>query len=91
MSSRSLSENKVKICKTIFFLIVLYGFETWSLISRKKHRVSQNRVLRVIFGTKGTEIIGGWTRLHNKEIYNLYLTPNIIIMIKSGGCDGQGM
>jgi hypothetical protein len=45
-------------------------------------RVSDNRVLRGIFGIKRVEIIGGWRRLHN-EIHNLYVTPNIITMIKS--------
>jgi hypothetical protein len=86
MSSRSLSENgKVKICKTIIFPVFLYEFETWSLISRKEHRmrVPENRALRVIFGTKRVVIIGDWRRLHIEETHNLYLTPNIIRMIKS--------
>jgi hypothetical protein len=29
------------------------------------------------------EIIGGWRKLHNEELHNLYSSPNIIRMIKS--------
>jgi hypothetical protein len=42
-----------------------------------------NRVLRRIFGPKGDEVAGGWIKLHNKELHNLYeySAPNIIRMI----------
>jgi hypothetical protein len=33
--------------------------------------VSENRVLRRIFGLKEEEVVGGWIRLHN-EIHNLH-------------------
>jgi predicted PP-loop superfamily ATPase len=38
----------------IILSVVLYGCETWSDIVRKRHRlrVSENRVLRRIFGDK---------------------------------------
>jgi hypothetical protein len=42
-----------------------------------------NRVLRGIFGPKREEMAGGWRRLHNKELHNLYPSPNIIRVIKS--------
>jgi hypothetical protein len=29
------------------------------------------------------EIIGGWRKLYNEELHNLYSSPNIISMIKS--------
>jgi hypothetical protein len=47
----------------------MYGCETWSLTLRKKYRlkVSENRVLRGIFGPKGDEVMGGWRKLHNEE------------------------
>jgi hypothetical protein len=50
-----LSKNlKIKIYRTIILPVVLYGCETWSLILREEHRlrVSENRVLRRIFGPK---------------------------------------
>jgi hypothetical protein len=56
-----------------------------SLILREAHRLRlcENRVLRRIFGSKRGEIIGGWRKLHNEELRNLYSSSNIIRMIKS--------
>jgi hypothetical protein len=45
--------------------------------------VFENRVLRRIFGPKRDEVTGGWRKLHNEELHNLYLSPSIIRMIKS--------
>jgi hypothetical protein len=45
--------------------------------------VSENRVLRKILGPKREEVAGGWIRLHNEELHNLYASPNIITVIKS--------
>jgi hypothetical protein len=41
-----------------------------------------NRVPRRIFGLKREEVAGGWKRLHNEELHNLYASPNIIKVIK---------
>jgi hypothetical protein len=46
-------------------------------------RVYENRVLRRIFGPKREEVAGGWRRLHNEELHNLYASTNIITVIKS--------
>jgi hypothetical protein len=46
-------------------------------------RVFENRVLRRIFGPKRDEVTGEWRRLHNKELYVLYSSPNIIWVMKS--------
>jgi hypothetical protein len=45
--------------------------------------VFENRVLRRVFGPKRDEVIGGWIRLHNEELHNLYYSPNIIRIMKS--------
>jgi hypothetical protein len=42
-----------------------------------------NRVPRRIFGWKRTKGTGGWIKLHNEELHNVYLSPNIIRMVKS--------
>jgi hypothetical protein len=40
-------------------------------------------VLKRIFGPKRDEMIGGWRKLHNEELHNLYSSPRIITTIKS--------
>jgi len=36
------------------------------------------RVLRGLFGPKTEEVTGGYRRLHNEELHNLYYSQNII-------------
>jgi hypothetical protein len=36
-----------------------------------------------MFGPKRKEVVGGWRRLHNEELHNLYVSPYIIKVIKS--------
>jgi hypothetical protein len=54
LSSRLMSKNlKIKYTRLIL-PVVLYGYETWSLILGEEHRlrVFEKRVLRRIFGPK---------------------------------------
>jgi hypothetical protein len=46
-------------------------------------RVFENKVLRRIFGPKRDDVTREWRSLHNKELYALYSSPNIIRVIKS--------
>jgi hypothetical protein len=79
--SRLLSKNvKIRIYKTIILYVVLYGCETWSLTVREGHKL---RVLRRIFGPKRDGVTGGWRKLYNEELHNLYSSPSIIRIIKS--------
>jgi hypothetical protein len=52
---------------------------------REKHRlrVFENRVWRRIFGPKREEMAGCWRRLHNEKLHNLYISSNIIRVMKS--------
>jgi hypothetical protein len=45
--------------------------------------VFENRVWRRIYGSKKEEMAGGWRRVHNEQLHNLYASPNIIRVIKS--------
>jgi hypothetical protein len=45
--------------------------------------VFENRVLGGIFGPKRDEVRGGWRKLLNEELHDLYSSPIIIIMMKS--------
>ena len=62
----------------------LYGSETWSLTFREERRlrVFENRVLRRVFGPKRDEVTREWRKLHNKELNDLYCSPNIVRVIK---------
>jgi hypothetical protein len=40
-------------------------------------------MLMRILGPKKDEMVGGWGKLHNEELHNLYYLPNMIRMIKS--------
>ena len=85
LSSRLLSENlKIKIYRTVILPVVLYECETWSLTLREemKLRVSENMLLRRIFGPRRDEVTGEWRRLHNEELNELYSSPNIVWVIK---------
>jgi hypothetical protein len=39
---------------------------------KNKCRIFENRERRRIFGPKREEVAGGWRRLHNEELHNLY-------------------
>ena len=56
-----MSKNlKIKIHRNIILPFVLCGCETWSLRLKECRglRVSENRVLRLIFGTERDEVTG---------------------------------
>jgi hypothetical protein len=85
LSSRLLyKKRKITLNKTAILSVVLYGCGTWSLTLREEQRLrkSENRVLR-IFGPKRDEVTGGWRKLQNEELHNLYSPSSIIIMNKS--------
>jgi hypothetical protein len=64
--------------------VVLYGCVTWSLTVGEEYklRVFENRVLRRIFGPKRDGVTGGWRKMYNEELHNLYISPRIITIIK---------
>jgi hypothetical protein len=44
--------------------------------------IFEDRVLGRIFEPKREEVAGGWEKLHNEELHNLYTSPDIISVIK---------
>jgi hypothetical protein len=51
--------------------------------SPKQQRFSpvyENRLLRSVFGSKGENITGGWSKLHNEELHKYY---SAIILIRA--------
>jgi hypothetical protein len=76
---------KIKIYRSIILPVVLYGCGTWSLTLREECKLGffENWLLKRIFVTRRDDVTGEWRRLHNKELYTLYSSPNVIRVIKS--------
>jgi hypothetical protein len=64
---------------TIILPVVLYECE--ALREQHRVRVLENRVLRGIFGPERDEVTGGWRKLRNEELRDLYSSPSIIKII----------
>jgi len=41
--------------------------------------VSENRVLRIIFGPRRDKVTGEWRKLHNEELNDLYCSSNWVV------------
>ena len=81
LSSTALSKNiKIKIYRIIIVPVVLYGCETWLLKLREecRLRVSENRVLKRIFGHKRDKVTEEWRKLDNEKLTDMYSLPYII-------------
>jgi PAS domain-containing protein len=61
------------------------GVKLGLLTLSKEHRlrITENRRLRRIFGLERDEVIGGWRKLRNEDLHNLYFLPSTSRMIKS--------
>ena len=46
-------------------------------------KMSENMVLRGVFGPKRDKVNGEWRKLHNEVLNDLYSSPNIVRVIKS--------
>jgi hypothetical protein len=53
------------------------GVRSLTLREDQRMRVREKRVLRRIFGPQREEMVGGWRRLHNEELCDLYTSQNM--------------
>jgi hypothetical protein len=61
LSSSLLYKNvKIKVCRRVILLVILYGPVSWFLTlgEERRLRVFENRVLKRIFGPKWDEVTG---------------------------------
>ena len=68
----------------IILPVVLYGCETSSLTLREERSlmVTENSMLRRIFGPKRDDVTGEWRKLHNEKLNDLYASPNTFRVMK---------
>jgi hypothetical protein len=52
--------------------------------------VFENRVLSRIFGPKRDEVVGGWRKLHDEELHDLYSSASMIRIMKSRRMEWAG-
>jgi hypothetical protein len=79
-TSWGLRRQTFKIHRTIILPVVFYRCETWSAILRKEHRlrVSENRMLGKMLGSKKEKVIQEWRKWHNEDLHDIYSSPNTI-------------
>jgi hypothetical protein len=68
LCSSLLSSNiQTKIYRTVILAVVLCGCGTWSLTlsEERRLRVSENGLLREVFGARTEWVTGEWRTLHN--------------------------
>jgi hypothetical protein len=77
---------KIKIYGTKMVLVILYGCETWPFTLTEEHRlrVNKKRVLRKISGPEWEDVTRDWRKLHNEELRDWCISPNIVKVIYQG-------
>jgi hypothetical protein len=61
---------------------LLFHFSSECAI-RTGNKTGEKKALRRIFGTKRDEVTGGWRKLYNGKLNNLYTSESVIKMIMS--------
>jgi hypothetical protein len=52
------------------------------LVLSHRERNIYSRLLRRLSEPKSEELTGGWRKLHNEELHNLYSSPDVIRIIR---------
>ena len=55
---------------------------SFTLTKEHKPRVFENMELMKLFGPTRNEVTRDWRKLHNEELHDLYLSPNMIRTVK---------
>jgi hypothetical protein len=80
-SAKSVVHIKTKMYRTAVLQTMLYGCETWSLTQGKLQNCQQGAEDSIWLDDNGYNTI--WKKLHYEDLPNLYLSSNIIRIIKS--------
>ncbi|PSN43613.1 hypothetical protein C0J52_16377 [Blattella germanica] len=74
----------IMVYKTLIKPVLTYGSETWVLTKHDKSRLAvfERKILRKVYGPIKEN--GEWRLRCNREIYELYNSPDIVTDIKIG-------
>jgi hypothetical protein len=69
-------------------MFILFECESWCLELQDEPtmKMSENGVMRTIFGLNRLEVIRHYGKQYDEELRNIYYAPNIIKFIKSRNC-----
>jgi hypothetical protein len=73
---------KIKIYKSIFQPIVMFGCEAWSMTEKDRTRLNmwERKILRKVYGPVTEQ--GIWRIRRNEELRELYKAPDLVVDIK---------
>jgi hypothetical protein len=82
----------LRIYHHVLLPVDLHEFETSSLTC-EENKLSENKVLRRISGPEKQEMTGEWMKkkVQNKELQNLYSSPNIYEVSSSSNAEESGI
>ena len=75
-------ETNTRLHKTLVEPVLIYGSKSWVITQFDKYKLSafRRKTLRKIHGPVKER--GQWKIRYNKELYQLYRSPDIITLIK---------
>jgi hypothetical protein len=74
---------KINTYRTVIWSVAIYGCGIWFVTLKwSKGSVGEKRVLRKVFDYKTEQVVGGFKKLHDRNLNEIYFSSNIFRVIK---------